>query len=262
MTTLARLKALATAILPIRSMASRALQDRAMVVTLHRVNDVNAGDGLTLSSAEFEDHCRFLSDHFDVVSLAEIVQRLEGGVSFDRQVAITFDDGYLDNYEVAAPILARHGLHATFFVSTGFIETDVVAPWDLDMPAAPGWMTWDQVRGLHDQGFAIGGHTIDHVDLGEVAGDAARLQLTNSREVLRERLGVDVELFAYPFGRSDNITEANRSLVREVGFRCCASCFGGFVEAGTSPFALPRFAISSWRASKDRFAFDMAFGRL
>jgi len=261
-TFLGGLKSLATSILPIRRMASRALRGRAMVVALHRVNDVNAGDGLTLSADQFEDHCGFLSDHFDVVPLAEIVQRLASSAPLDGQVAITFDDGYRDNAEIAAPILARYGLPATFFVTTGFIGSEIVAPWDAELAVAPGWMTWDQVRELHDQGFSIGGHTVDHVDLGQQAGDTAMRQLTASRNTLFEQLATETELFAYPFGRRDNMTEANRLLVREAGFRCCASCFGGLVEAGTNPFALPRVAITSWLASPDTFAFDMALGRL
>ncbi len=262
MTILGRIKSLATGILPVRSMAARALRGRAMVVALHRVNEVNAGDGLTLSPEQFEDHCRFFSDNFNVVPLAEIVQRLETGAPFDRHIAITFDDGYRDNAEIAAPILSRYGLHATFFVTTGFIGSEIVAPWDKDMSPAPGWMTWDQVRELSDRGFTIGAHTIDHVDLGQESRDSAMRQLKASRSVLCERLGAEVELFAYPFGRRDNMTEENRLLVREAGFRCCVSCFGGIIEMGTSPFELPRIAIASWHASPDAFAFDLALGRL
>jgi peptidoglycan/xylan/chitin deacetylase (PgdA/CDA1 family) len=262
MTIRGRMKSFASGILPVRWMAARTLRGRAMILAFHRVNDVSAGDGLTLSPEQFEDHCRFLSDNFIVVPLAEIVQRLESGTGFDRHVAITFDDGYRDNAEIAAPILSRYGLHATFFVTTGFIGSDIVAPWDTDMPTAPGWMTWDQVCELYHQGFAIGGHTIDHVDLGHETGDDALRQLTASRSMLCERLGAEVELFAYPFGRRDNMTDENRLLVREAGFRCCVSCFGGVVETGTSPFELPRIALSSWHASADTFAFDMALGKL
>lgn len=262
MTLLGRIKTAAMEILPVRSMAARALRGRAMVVALHRVNDVNAGDGLTLSPEQFEDHCHFLADSFDVVPLDQIVGRLEQGASFDRHVAITFDDGYLDNFEIAAPILTRYGLPATFFVTTGFIGTETVAPWDRHMATAPGWMNWDQVRGLHDQGFAIGAHTVDHLDLGEIAGDTARKQLTDSRDTLRERLGTGVEFFAYPFGRRENMSEENRALVREVGFRCCVSCFGGVIEPGTNPYVLPRIGINSWHASPDSLALDLALGRL
>jgi peptidoglycan/xylan/chitin deacetylase (PgdA/CDA1 family) len=253
---------LAGRLLPLRALASRALAGRALVVAFHRVNDVSAGDGLTLGAADFERYCGFFADHFDVVPLGALLERLERGRALDRQLAITFDDGYRDNYEVAAPILARRGLPATFFVTTGFLESKIVAPWDRALAAPPGWMSWDQVRSLHAQGFAIGCHTVDHVDLGRVAGEAARSQLREAREALRERVGTGGELFAYPFGRRENLTEENRALVRELGFRCCASCFGGLVGPGTSPFHLPRAAISSWYASPDRFALDLALGRV
>jgi peptidoglycan/xylan/chitin deacetylase (PgdA/CDA1 family) len=81
-------------------------------------------------------------------------------------LSITFDDGYRDNYEVAAPILKRLDLPATFFVTTGFIGTRRVAPWDQNLVRQPGWMDWDQVRSLASQGFEIGCHTDTHIDMG------------------------------------------------------------------------------------------------
>jgi peptidoglycan/xylan/chitin deacetylase (PgdA/CDA1 family) len=123
-------------------------------------------------------------------------------------------------------------------------------------------MSWEQVRDLRRRGFSIGGHTVDHVDLGCAGADEARLQLADSRRHLREQLGEDVELFAYPFGRVENITEDNRRLVAKGGFRCCASCHGGLVEEGIDPYRLPRVALSSWYADTGRFALDLALGRL
>ncbi|MEL6902834.1 MAG: polysaccharide deacetylase family protein, partial [Cyanobacteria bacterium J06606_4] len=70
-----------------------------------------------LSSARFEQHMQFLSEHRRVVSLDRLVQALEQGEPIRRgTVAITFDDGYLNNLTVAAPILARYGLPATFYL--------------------------------------------------------------------------------------------------------------------------------------------------
>ena len=70
-------------------------------------------------------------------------------------LSITFDDGYLDNYEIAAPILREVGLSATFFVTTNFIGSEFVPFWDSDLPQQPGWMSWKQVRELADHGFEI-----------------------------------------------------------------------------------------------------------
>ena len=73
-------------------------------------------------AVEFETKMRWVRDWFNVVPLARAADMLEAGTIPARALAITFDDGYADNEEVAAPILQRLGLTATFFVSTGFLN--------------------------------------------------------------------------------------------------------------------------------------------
>ncbi|MEF9942620.1 MAG: polysaccharide deacetylase family protein [Burkholderiaceae bacterium] len=70
----------------------------------------------------FEDRLRWLASVFTVLPLAEAVDRLRAGRLPPRAAAITFDDGYRDNIEVAAPILQRLGLTATFFVADGYLD--------------------------------------------------------------------------------------------------------------------------------------------
>lgn len=64
----------------------------------------------------------WIKDWFNVLPLDEAVERLRQGSLPARAAAITFDDGYADNYEVALPILQRHGLSATFFIAVGFLN--------------------------------------------------------------------------------------------------------------------------------------------
>jgi peptidoglycan/xylan/chitin deacetylase (PgdA/CDA1 family) len=103
-----------------------------LVLNYHRVGE--AADqpwdrGMWSTTAEgFDEHLAYLSRHIDVVGVAdlqEVVGRKRG-----RHVLLTFDDGYRDNYEVAFPLLQRHGLPATFFLSTGFLDAPAVAWWD------------------------------------------------------------------------------------------------------------------------------------
>lgn len=72
-------------------------------------------------AATFEARMRWVRDWFEVLPLARAIDMLYRGAIPARALAITFDDGYCDNEELAAPILARLGLTATFFVSSGFI---------------------------------------------------------------------------------------------------------------------------------------------
>ncbi len=77
-----------------------------------------------LSTEQFEVQMRFLATHRNVVSIKELVQQLEAGKPIQREtVAITFDDGYLNNLRVAAPILAKYDLPATIYLATAYINT-------------------------------------------------------------------------------------------------------------------------------------------
>lgn len=73
-------------------------------------------------AVQFEAQMRWIRQWFNVLPLAEAAERLGSGALPARALAITFDDGYADNEEVAAPILRRLGLHATFFIATGFLD--------------------------------------------------------------------------------------------------------------------------------------------
>jgi len=236
------------------------LRSTAIVVAFHRVTDAPDSDSLSVDPGTFERYCQFFARHFRIVPLGEIVDKLAAGARLDHELAITFDDGYRDNFENARPVLEKLALPATFFVVSDWMGTDVVPWWDRQQGVRHPWMTWDQVRSLHRSGFDIGGHTQTHVDLGGISRDRAAEEIFGARHDLEARLGARIDLFAYPYGRRDNIVDANRALVQAAGFRCCCSCFGGVNRAGTDPFHLARIPISGWYASPGQFAFEAAVG--
>ena len=237
------------------------LKDNAVVVAFHRVNNITAGDGLTSSVAMFERYCQFFADYFHVVHLRDIVEKIENGEPINRQLAITFDDGYQDNYEYAGPLLKAFGLPATFFLATQFIDTQFVPWWDRNHSIRQKWMTWDHIRWLCREGFEIGSHTRTHADLGEVLGDRAREEVCDSRRELEENLHVRVDLFAYPYGGPSQISKGNREMVKAAGFRCCCSCYGGMNSTETDPFHLQRIPIASGQNSVYELGCDIALRR-
>jgi peptidoglycan/xylan/chitin deacetylase (PgdA/CDA1 family) len=245
--------------------SSRALEHRfrskRVIVTFHRVSDALPEDRMTHSSSKFEEYCQFFRQHFRVVPLSEQVAGGSGANHLGGTLSITLDDGYLDNFEVAAPILRKLNLPAAFFVVTGFVGTRTVAPWDRELVRQPGWMDWDQLRSLASDGFEIGSHTDSHLDLGVADAATARAELEISRRKLEEQLGSPTRLFAYPFGARNNISQVSMDLVRETGFSCCLACYGGPNDLSTSPFDLTRISIAQGFETPDQFAFDMFFGR-
>ncbi len=237
----------------------RLLAGRAVVVLFHRVDDRYPGNPITTTRGEFAAYLKFFERFFTVISLAELLKRLERGDDLNADLVITFDDGYLDNYGDAAPLLARHGLPACFFITTDFMGSDYVPWWDKNLGIRSEFMNWDQVRSLHAQGFEIGVHTKNHVDLSQVAGEAAVAEIVGSKQRLECELHTPIHFFTYPYGRRHQISEENRQAVREAGLSCCLSAFGGTVTSSDDPFRIKRIPITPWYVSPYHFGFEALF---
>jgi peptidoglycan/xylan/chitin deacetylase (PgdA/CDA1 family) len=229
---------------------------KAVIVLFHRVDDRYATDAISCSIEKFETFCAFFKKFFIVVSLGELVEKLRRGEDVSRHLVITFDDGYRDNRETAAPRLKQAGLPACFFIATSFIESDRVPWWDSEAGIVSEWMSWDQVRELAAQGFDLGAHTCNHVDLGVVAGAEAEREIVDSGVKLASEVGRKIAWFSYPYGRRHQITEANRQLVRDAGYGCCVSAYGGAVTPESNLYDLRRVPIAQWHLSAYQFGFE------
>jgi peptidoglycan/xylan/chitin deacetylase (PgdA/CDA1 family) len=102
-------------------------EGEAAILFYHKVQrrPVGVWGEPVLDVREFERHVAFLAREYQPVHLSELVAGLEGRARLPRgAVALTFDDGYRNNLYLVAPILARHGIPATLFITTGLIGTD------------------------------------------------------------------------------------------------------------------------------------------
>jgi peptidoglycan/xylan/chitin deacetylase (PgdA/CDA1 family) len=235
------------------------LRGRGVIVAFHRVDDRVRGNPIGCGVDEFRAYLDFFTRHFRVVRLAELLDRVRDGRGPGGLLAITFDDGYLDNARVAAPELRARGLPACFFVTAGFIGTRTQPWWDVEYGARAEWMGWDDVRRLHAQGFEIGAHTLTHADLGRVHGAAAERELSESRRLLERETGAPVTLFSFPYGTPSRMTDANRARVMDAGYRCCLSGYGGTVARGDDPFRLRRAPVGLWHLSPHHLGFELLF---
>jgi peptidoglycan/xylan/chitin deacetylase (PgdA/CDA1 family) len=110
-----------------RQIWSDAERDALSVLIFHRI--LETPDPLLpgeITLADFRRNMAMLAEYFTVLPLAEAVERLRTGDLPPLAVCLTFDDGYRDNVEVALPVLQEHGLPATFFVATGFLNGQVM----------------------------------------------------------------------------------------------------------------------------------------
>jgi len=232
------------------------LGKRAVVVAFHRVSDDAIASSINCPPNDFRRYCRFFRRFFDVIDLATLIKHIDSGESIGGKLAITFDDGYEDNAMNAAPILKEMGLPATFFITTNFIGSDHQTFWDIDHGVESKWMSWDDVRQLDNDGFDIGGHTLNHVDLAEVDFGVAQSEIYGCRDRISSELNRSPKHFAYPFGGADQISDEARQAVMDAGFNCCTSCCHGLVSPGDSVDNLSREAITTWHVSPYQFGFE------
>ncbi len=129
---------------------------------------------LTTGYAEFEDHLRYISENYTTIHLKEY-RAIRHGVAgkIKNPLVITFDDGYLDNWQYAWPLMRRYGLKGTIFVNPEFVdERKVVRPGmesavsagnGPDLPQQWGFLSWEEMRIMEESGVMdIQSHTMSH----------------------------------------------------------------------------------------------------
>jgi peptidoglycan/xylan/chitin deacetylase (PgdA/CDA1 family) len=195
----------------------------------------------------FERHLQWLTEHCRVASFADVVMDRHRDGTDKPLAAITFDDGYDDNHAYALPLLRKWDVPATFFLTAGFLERDPAVLRRLHHLL--GWsredirpLAWDQVRELRASGMDIGSHTYSHPNLARLTAAEAQDELRRSKDVISDRIGQEVELLAYPFGKPKvHFTDATARLAEAAGYRMAAAVIFRGLRASDSLFAVPRF---------------------
>ena len=209
---------------------------RATILTYHAID---AGPApLWLHPDVFRKQMEVVCNSgLEVVTVAQLAERLRTRSLTSPTVTITFDDGFRSVAANAAPILLGLGLTATIFCVAGRLGAR--SDWrsaHADAHTAELSDAAELVR-LAEQGFEIGAHGMQHEPLVGDDGAVLREEIVLSRDVLQTRVGVSVVSFAYPYGAGPSPAAAR--LVKETYAAACTTVLD---EAGGSsdPHALPR----------------------
>lgn len=216
---------------------------RLTILNYHNVAAAPAGARLAklyVTPEDFERQCWLLRRlGLRGVTLGEGLQALQIGAS-NRQVVLSFDDGYADNLVQAAPILKKFGFRATCYVVSGRIGGYNV--WDAEaLGVKKPLMTQAQLQAWLAEGHEIGSHTLTHPHLHELSRDAAILEIFESRTQLQQLTGASIEHFCYPYGEFNAETV---ELVRAAGYRSAVTTQRGLATRNDDVLRLPRVSIN------------------
>jgi peptidoglycan/xylan/chitin deacetylase (PgdA/CDA1 family) len=140
----------------------------------------------TVTPEQFGEHLGLIRNlGLRIISLTELLQRRE--LDLRRTVAITFDDGLLSDFAQALPYLEKGSAVAHFFVNTAHVGEE-------------GRMGWPEILELQRSGMVIGSHGHRHVDHSHSSVEVLVREMSQSRQILEQRLQRDVQYFAAPYG--------------------------------------------------------------
>lgn len=201
------------------------------ILAYHSVR--NTADTYSIPEAEFENQLRYLAANgYTVISLNEMLEGFAGkAVLPERPVVLTFDDGYRDNYTTAFPILQKYKMKATVFIITGSV-------------GEAGYLRWEQLKAMQQQGIEIGSHTLNHLPLRELDFTAKVSEVTESKKILDKNLDIKVSFLAYPFGSYDRYMP---EIMKQAGYLGACTGKSGTNYANTKYYNLYRINIPNSR---------------
>jgi peptidoglycan/xylan/chitin deacetylase (PgdA/CDA1 family) len=182
------------------------------ILMYHHIGQADPSSRYNVTEEKFADQMQSLQDWgFTSISLSLLVESLQVGAHLPpRPVVITFDDGYLDVYEKAWPVMQRLGFTGVVYVITGQMEIK-------------GYLHENHLKELASAGWEIGSHTDSHANLRQM-GVNLDVEISRSKEILESLLGMPVRSFSFPYGLTSPYVT---SLVKSAGYESAVG-LGGF----------------------------------
>lgn len=206
------------------------------------------------NAASFEAQVLWLLEHFENCDYKKLEAFLSGQYRFHEKpgVMFTFDDGYLENYEVAHPILQKHGATGWYMISSGMIgKRNAVGSygWPMD------YMDATQLKTLLSQGEVIACHTHSHhrMDISDTP-EILQKEIPGAKAELEAILDTPVDIFCWCGGEENTYTKAAEDVIESSGFRYGFTTLTAPVFPNSDPYLLDRANLEpSWPMALMRF---------
>ena len=159
------------------------------IILYHRIDTSANNSRYYVTPEKFEEQMKLLHDwDYTSITTTMLVQAITQGIDLPRRpFLLTFDDGHLNNYTTAFPIMQKYGFTGVLYLVGNYV-------------GAEGYMSVDQVLEMYKAGWEVGSHSMNHLDLTKLNNEKLHSEIIGSREFLEQKLGIPILTFAYPFG--------------------------------------------------------------
>lgn len=154
---------------------------------------------------------------------------LEGKATNRRPVVLSFDDGHVADQRITWPLLQEKGIRGAFFICL------------LNIGGAQD-PRWGELRRMHEEGHVIGAHGVDHTPFTKLSAAKQRTEMLRSKEVIEQRIGTTVDLFAFPSGK---ITRYALKEAPALGFTALFSTLGPYAPSREHPSLIHRWSLKT-----------------
>ncbi|WP_284646381.1 polysaccharide deacetylase family protein [Paenibacillus silviterrae] len=199
------------------------------VLNYHSVT-VQPGNRAAIAPDKLAEQMQYLSDQgYTTLSLRQFIDIWEGRAkSPEKPVLLTFDDGYMDNYTKAMPILAKHQFRATMFMSPGMVDDGY-------------FVSWEEAKAMHKAGWDIQPHGMTHPSLPKLSAEKQSFEIVEAKRQIEEQLGITADVFCYPYGERN---ETTLKILKNNGFRYAFTIDQGMAQPTQNPLLIRRLFVN------------------
>ncbi len=214
------------------------LKNKASILMYHSVG--RSDHFFTVTPENFEQQIKYLvQGGFEIIPLGVLVQRMSSGEPIGGAVAITFDDGYKDNYEIVFPIIKKYAVPITIFLATDMLGGEMRLKSQAPIPM----MGEPQVREMQRSSLvSFSPHSKTHRSFGTLSLSEIQNEIDGSRTALSLLTGTVPTLFSFPRG---HYTSEALSYLRDSGWDGAVTVREGLVSRKDNQFLLKRNSIDS-----------------
>lgn len=178
------------------------------ILIYHSIEDkIPSGDiwNLCVTTATFEENIQtLLNEGYTFITFEDLCEYEKGTKKLpEKNIMITIDDGYKNNYEKAYPILQKYNVKANIFIITDYRDGS--------------YMTWDEIREMYNSGLVkFYSHGKEHIDYSSISISKLKEDILSSHKLLEEQLNTEIlKVFAYPSGK---YTSKTTNALKSIGF--------------------------------------------